>query len=350
VVCDHGAGDDSLPRSWWGNQDPGVVGNDLVKGPLLVRLQHRLEREWARHSDDSLVGHIQATPGLRDQSLQPFRQAARQHQVAIGALVVAADEPWGVPGGGTSPLPLVEDRVRHRRCVLEGGHQVRRHIPGRDGNGVVQVRVHRVGRRNADGRRRGGPDLVHRRADPDVAELAGQPRQVPGGHPDHAGQVRPLILVRFQGRHIQEHGGAAAPATALQRSGDQIAHTACGQHILGREQPVVTGQLHPSPQRDRLPQQSGADLPSHRRRDGGGGEEQPHVGAQPGTGHLQHRGRPDTAGRLQIRQRVQHRRRSVEICCQPAGLVPIEQRVQADVGLTGQMGGNHLVGQWQVLP
>lgn len=63
------------------------MGNDLFKGPLLVKLQHRLKSERARHSDDSLVCHIQAAPGLRDEGLQPFRQAARQHQVAIGALL-----------------------------------------------------------------------------------------------------------------------------------------------------------------------------------------------------------------------------------------------------------------------
>jgi len=71
-------------------------------------------------------------------------------------------------------MPIIEDRVRYRRSVLEGGHQVRRQIAGSDNNRVMQARVHRVRHWNVDGRRRGGPDLVHRRADSDLAELAGR--------------------------------------------------------------------------------------------------------------------------------------------------------------------------------
>lgn len=98
------------------------------------------------------------------------------------------------------------------------------------------------------------------------------------GEPGDTGQVGPLVLVRLESGQVEEDGCAAAPALSLQRGGDKVPQAPGLQDVLGREQPVVAGQVHPSSQGDRLAQQPGADLT------GGGcgngrGEKEPRVRA-----------------------------------------------------------------------
>jgi len=169
-----------------------------------------------------------------------------------------------------------------------------------------------------------------------------------GGHPRHARQVRPLILVRFHRRQVEEDRCAGAAAAAVQRRGDQVADATGRQDVLRREQPVVARQVHPAPQTDRLadqaaPQPTG-DLSLDR-----SGEEAPDVRTDPGTRHLQRHRNRHRPRRLDIGQGIEHRRRAIEIGCQPMAAVSGEQRVEPDVHTAGQVRCQHLGGQRQVV-
>ncbi len=99
----------------------------------------------------------------------------------------------------------------------------------------------------------------------------------------------------------------------------------------------------------RLSQQRGTEPASGFGRHGCG-EEHPRVCADPGPGHLQRgRHRPGASG-LQIRQGIEHRRRPVEVGCQPLTPVAVQQRIQPDMRLAGQMSAQHLCREGQVIP
>ena len=55
------------------------------------------------------------------------------------------------------------------------------------------------------------------------------------------------------------------------------------------------------------------------------------------------------SGRFQVRQRVQHRRLPIKVSGQPPAAIAIEQRIKPGVHLTGQVGGQELCCQWQIL-
>lgn len=112
----------------------------------------------------------------------------------------------------------------------------------------------------------------------------------------------------------------------------------------GREQPVVACEVHPAAQGDRLLQQAGAQLAGGLRRHRAG-EEQSRVRPRSRPGDLQRSRGTDGASRLDLGQGVQHRRRAVEVRCQPAAAVAVEQGIQPDVDLPGQVRGQDLVGQ-----
>jgi hypothetical protein len=100
-----------------------------------------------------------------------------------------------------------------------------------------------------------------------------------------------LILVRLEGGQVEEECRSVPPGPAVQRRGDQISHSAGRQHILGREQPVVAGQVHLPAQRHRLAQQAGAQAARYLCWDWAG-EEHPGMRADPGPGDLQRRRDP----------------------------------------------------------
>jgi hypothetical protein len=113
-----------------------------------------------------------------------------------------------------------------------------------------------------------------------------------------------------------------------------------GSRVLGREQPVVTVQLHPAAHRHGLAQQAGAQpacrLSRNRRR-----EEHPSVRAYAGPGYLQRDGDLQRPRGLDVHQRVGQRIRPVEVGGQPPGPVTVQQRVQPDVHLAFQVRGEH---------
>jgi hypothetical protein len=134
----------------------------------------------------------------------------------------------------------------------------------------------------------------------------------------------------------------------MQRRRDQVADPADRQHVLRREQPVITGQVHLPAQCHRFAQQ-GAAQPARRFRRNGSGEEHPRMRPNPRPRNLHGRRYAQRARCLQIRQRVQHRGRPVEVGRQPPAQIPVEQRVQADVGLPGKVSGQHLHSKRQVV-
>jgi hypothetical protein len=150
--------------------------------------------------------------------------------------------------------------------------------------------------------------------------------------------------VPFQGLQVQEHRGTVVPGGLEQRRGDQVPDPASGQQVLGREQPVVAGQIHPAAQRHRLAQQPGAEPARHLGRDRGG-EKHPRMRANPRPGDLQgNRDLQGTAG-LDVHESVEHRLRAVEVSGQPPAPVAVQQRVQANVNLALQVRGQHGRGQ-----
>ena len=139
--------------------------------------------------------------------------------------------------------------------------------------------VHHGWRLHRDLRGGGGAQPVHLPPDGDLAESLRQPVDLLGRQPAEAGKVAPLVFVRLDGGQVEKHGGSAAAGAALQRGGDEIAETADLENVLGRKEPVVAGQVHPTAYRDRLAQQTRADLAGGGRGDGCG-EEQPDMGSE----------------------------------------------------------------------
>ena len=218
-----------------------------------------------------------------------------------------------------------------------------------DGDRGAQRGPDRRGRFDGDLGGGGGAQPVDPGPDPDLPEPSREPGDLLRRQPADGGQVGPLVLVRLQRGEVEEDGGAAAAGAAGQRCGDEVAQPADGHHVLGGEEPVVAGQVHPPAHGDRLAEQPAADLPGGGRWNRGG-EEQPHVGALPGPGDLQRGGCPGGSGGLEVGQRVQHRGGAVEVGGQPATAVAVQQRIEAQLQLPGQVRGDHLLGQRQVLP
>ena len=121
VGGDQCAGDDGLARAGWRDQHTEVMGSQYVVRGLLIGIEGRCEIECMRLSRAALVGEFQAAAGLLDQICETVEQAAGKDQVTGEGLVVAAQEPRHIPGGGPSSLAFVGVRVGHRRRVFEGG-------------------------------------------------------------------------------------------------------------------------------------------------------------------------------------------------------------------------------------
>lgn len=160
----------------------------------------------------------------------------------------------------------------------------------------------------------------------------------------NAGQVRPLVIMGFEGGKVQEQCCATAPAPPLKWRSDEVPEPADLENILGGEQAVVTGQVHASAQCDRLAQQPRA----HLARSGSGNrrsEEQPHMCPETGARHFKRNGCTNRPRRLHVGQRVKHRGGAIEISGEPGTSVAVEHRVEPEVELTRQMRREYLVGQ-----
>ncbi len=147
----------------------------------------------------------------------------------------------------------------------------------------------------------------------------------------------------------EEDGRALLPRAPLQRRGDQIADAARrGERVLGGEQPVVAGQIHTAAQRNGLPQQPDPSV----RAVAAGTAPLKNITMRPDPRprHLQRRRHADRPSRLQIRQRIEHGRRAVEVRSQPTAHVPLEKRIEPDVHLAREMRCNNVIGQGQIGP
>ena len=268
--------------------------------------------------------------------------------MVVERLVVGGDDPRDVPGRLASALAVVELRVVRRRRVLQGRIQRRGSArepgsaPCRQGSDARSVpdSAGSWSTARAAARSTRAPTVGSRSAEASLVTCFGVSRS----------KVERYSHWSSNGSSVARSRKTVVPSLAglaLQRGRDQVAGPLTGQHVLGGEQPVVAAQVHPATDRDRLAHQRRPELARGRCRHGIG-EEDPHVRADPGAGHLQRGGRSDGSRRLQVGERVQHGGLSVEVRGEPAGLVAGEHRIQADVDVAGQMRGQHLGRQRQV--
>ncbi|MEV0129021.1 hypothetical protein AB0H83_11255 [Dactylosporangium sp. NPDC050688] len=274
--------------------------------------------ELCRTGDVDLAARIshvrdgEARSGALDNRFDGVAQSAWQEQAVVEGEVVPADEPRRVPGGFAQALEFVELRVGHGCRVLERRQRRRRQLGRVDAQPGAELRVQDCGQRRMNLRGVGSAQRGDVGADDRLFRAPGDPGRVARAEPVEGRQVRPLILVRLQRRQVQERRQPVPAAPALQRRGDQIPEAALWQHVLVREQPVVGAQVHRAAQHHGLVDQRGADEAG----DGGGdrlGEEHPHVRAAPGLGDLERCRYPAGAGRLGVRECVEHRGRTVEV-------------------------------------
>src|SRR5262245_48312145 len=90
-----------------------------VSSTLLLVGEGSREGEFPCCSLVALVGYLQAASGPLYQRGHLIDQATGQNEAAIEGLLEAAQELWHLPGGDPQPLPLIEQRVLHRRRMLE---------------------------------------------------------------------------------------------------------------------------------------------------------------------------------------------------------------------------------------
>ena len=356
-----GAGDDRLAGPRRRHEHPEVVADQVSQRLGLIVAQRGGEVEILAGAVHALVREVQPRPLFGNESLDQRQQSAGQHQVAVDGHVVTDDEPRHVPRGPAQALPLVELWVadgrrvpqgrRHCRgqigggacCALRGGETLLRwgEIGGSDGHLRADADPDRSGCGVLDPRGAGGTQVRHRLPHGRRLQVPRHACHGPRRHAVHRRQQRPLIRVRLHRRQVEEHCGALSPAAALQRCGDEVAEAGGGEHVLGREEPVVAGQAHPPPDAHRLPQQAEPQLPRgagrHRL-----GEEHPRVRTLAGPRNLQHCRHPCGTGSLEVGQRVQHREGPVEVRGEPPARVAGGDRVQAQVEGAGEVVGHDL--------
>ena|SRR6266516_6520918 len=102
------------------------MAGEPVSSTLLLAAEGGGECEFPCYSLVALVGYLQAASCLLYQRGHLIGQAAGQDEPAVDGLLEAAQELWHLPGGDPQPLPLIEQRVLHRRGMLEGCQERRR--------------------------------------------------------------------------------------------------------------------------------------------------------------------------------------------------------------------------------
>ncbi len=114
---DDRAGDDRLARSGWRDEHAEVVPDQFRHSRCLCRGQGGVARELLRRARRPLICCLHTAACLFGERGDGAEHAARQDQAAVDGLVKAVQEPRDVVRGGAHPLPFVELRVMHRRCV-----------------------------------------------------------------------------------------------------------------------------------------------------------------------------------------------------------------------------------------
>jgi hypothetical protein len=266
VRGDQRAGDDSLARTWGRDQNRELVAGQLVDGLALDAGQRPGKGELLPVARGPLVGDLQPTASFLREGLDLGGQAS----------------------GRIRPPSIVSSKQDRNRGTLqvEARMRCRSSNTGLRIDAACRSAVARPGVSSAcstrmPARRRAWTTGAGtgRVADDTAAAsrvtsepTATRPAWLAGGavgfaraHPAQRRQVGKLVGVGFQRPLIEEHGAALVAGGLEQRRGDEVADTAGGEQVLGREQPVVAGQLHPAAQRHRLPQQPGTQPPRGRR-------------------------------------------------------------------------------------
>ena len=267
--------------------------------------------------------------------------------MAVEGLVEAGQETRHTPCGEPASLSLAERGVWHRRGVLERGQHRRSQLVHRDVQSRAQCQADAV-RGLWTGLRSGcGPQASHRGADANRPDAVGEPLDLTRREPMQGRQVRPLVRERLERAQVEKQRRAVLAGTAVQRRSDEVADPGCGQDVLRGEEPVVGSKIGAPTQRDRLPQQPHAERPCPTRGNRPG-EEHPHVRADAGPGDLERRGHPERPRRLDVGERVEHRRSAVEVSREPVTGVACQQRVEPQVHLAEEVGLHDAIGQPQV--
>ena len=135
---------------------------------------------------------------------------------------------------------------------------------------------------------------------------------------------------------IDEYAAAVLARHLLQRQGDQVAEAALGHRVLVREQAVVGLQLQLSGARAGVADDGRAQAAGVTGRHPAG-EEYPSVRAIPGAGNLQGNGHAQLVARLHEGAGILSPLGFVEIDGEEMAGVILQQRIDADRVLAGQM-------------
>ena len=137
MLRDQRAGDDCFPRPWRRDQDTLLMTARSVTASRCRPVKVPVKVNFCSvPADRSSV--IQAAACFLRQRRDSVNQAPGQDQAAVDCLVEAVQEPGHVPGGGSHPLPLVEQRITHRGRVPKRSGQAWRQLgllqpdPGRE--------------------------------------------------------------------------------------------------------------------------------------------------------------------------------------------------------------------------
>ena len=165
------------------------------------------------------------------------------------------------------------------------------------------------------------------------------------GHPRNGCEKPPLVGIRPQ-VSIHEYAEPLFARLLLQWQGDQIAEAALRAVILIRKQPVVGREFQLPCARAGMADDGRTQttrIPRRYRI----GEKHPGVRALAGAGNLQRRGHTQFGAGQDEGLGILAPIGLVEIDRQEMAGVALQQRIDADCVLTGQMVVDHRIGQWQ---
>ena len=301
-----------LPEPGGATSTPSSWASSALTAVALPGGEFGGERDVDLAAGVSRVGDGQPRSGPLDDAGDGVAQPARQDQAVVEGEVVAADEPRGVPGGLAQPLQFVELRVGHGGGVLERRQRGRGELRGVDAQPGAEFRVHHRRQRRLDP---GGVGPAHRGdvgADGGPFRPAGDPFRVAGAEPVQRRQERPLVLVRLQRARSRNVVSPSLRRRPCSGAAIRLPKPPSGRTSwFGNSRSYERRSIEP---RSTIASCSSAvPTAARRRRRDRVGEEDPHVRAASGLGDLQRRRDRAGPGRLDVGQRVEHRRRAVEV-------------------------------------